>query len=540
MWHLRVRWLGLLLTSIAALGCEGKAALPLPKGPYLATLSVSGTGSSPPMTLVPQFSPTVYDYYVRCAAGANAVTVSMMAVPGATSRLTQPTPSDSAPQQTFSLDVNENQAIVATASLGTATTEYWVRCLPQDMPELTWTPHPGVGTPSPGYYLTGNWFQPPTGTGGYALVLNSDGVPVWYKRMPTGFGMSDLDTLAPGSLSYFPMDNLGLGAFVTQTLSPPTMSTLAPAGDEDVLSNHELRLLPNGNYLVFYDPLKYGVDLTGLTIDGVTLGQDSIIEDCEILEFTSAGTLVSTWRASDHFDTVKDSPFAGLTSPAPDGGTVVDAFHCNSIDIDPANTNLLVSARQMDSIFYIQRSTGVVLWKMGGTTYSKDNASYVAVPNPFFAQHDARLLPGWSQTCTGARGQISLYDDETATNTPARAVLYDVDIGEQDGGALVDGGCGDGGAAEARTTGVATLVWQYQGSEEITLGGSFRISADGSHVIGWGWESGGASALLFTEVDLNGNDLLDVGFADTESAYRVVKIPLTAFDLNVLRSTAGQ
>jgi hypothetical protein len=492
------------------------------------------------MTLVPQFSPTVYDYYVRCAAGTNAVTVSMTAVPGATSRLTQPTSSDSAPQQTLSLNVKENQAIVATASLGTATNEYWVRCLPHDMPELTWTPHPGAGTPSPGYYLTGNWFQPPTGTGGYALVLDSDGVPVWYERMPSPLGVSTVDTLVPGSLSYFPMDNLGLGPFVMQTLSPAKTSTLAPTGDENVLSNHELRLLPNGDYLVFYDPLKYGVDLTGLTIDGVAFGPDSIIEDCDILEFTPAGTLVSTWRASDHFDTVKDSPFAGTTNPAPDGGTVIDAFHCNSIDVDPASGNLLVSARQMDSIFYIERSTGVVLWKMGGTTYSKDNALYVAVANPFFRQHDARLQPGWSETCTGARGQISLFDDETFKNVPARAALYDVVIGDQDGGALVDGGCADGGTLAAGTTGVATLAWQYEGSAQVELAGSFRISPDGSHVIGWGWEIGGASALIFTEVDSNGNDLLDVGFADTESAYRVIKVPLTAFDLNVLRSTAGQ
>jgi hypothetical protein len=39
---------------------------------------------------------------------------------------------------------------------------------------------------------------------------------------------------------------------------------------------------------------------------------------------------------------------------------VLDAFHCNSIHVDPANWNLLVSVRQMDSIFYVERSNGKV------------------------------------------------------------------------------------------------------------------------------------------------------------------------------------
>ncbi len=79
-----------------------------------------------------------------------------------------------------------------------------------------------------------------------------------------------------------------------------------------------------------------------------------------------------------------------------DSGPFVDVFHCNSIDVDPANGNLLVSCRNMVSIFYVERSTGKVLWKMGGKRASLDNATYVLVEDPFFRQHDARLQLGWS------------------------------------------------------------------------------------------------------------------------------------------------
>ncbi len=67
--------------------------------------------------------------------------------------------------------------------------------------------------------------------------------------------------------------------------------------------------------------------------------------------------------------------------------------------------------------------------------------------------------------------------------------------------------------------------------------GSFRISPDGSRVIGWGL--GGTPDLAFTEVDVNGSDLLDFSFPDGNTTYRAIKVPLATYDLGVLRATAG-
>jgi hypothetical protein len=214
-----------------------------------------------------------------------------------------------------------------------------------------------------------------------------------------------------------------------------------------------------------------------------------------------------------------------LTSPliGPGGALVVEPFHCNSIEVDAANGNLMISSRHMDSIFYIEKSSGKVLWKMGGATYSKDDATYVPVADPFYRQHDARFPSGWTSACSGGSGQISLFDDETLKSQPARGVVYDVHV--------ASGDC----PTDAGVSG-ATVAWQYQGTKSITATGSFRISADGSRVIGWG-ESGG---LVFSEVDVSGNDLLDFYFPEGSSSYRAVKVPLTAFDLSVLRSTAGE
>ncbi len=231
-----------------------------------------------------------------------------------------------------------------------------------------------------------------------------------------------------------------------------------------------------------------------------------------------------TWTATDHFDPVKDTTEPILAPPLGDGGQVIDTFHCNSIDVDPANGNLLVSARQMDSVFYIEKSTGMVLWKMGGATASLDDAGYVPVTSPFYGQHDARLQPGWS----ACGGQISLFDDQTYGKQPARGVLYDVVVGAGDGG------------CEAGTAG-ASVAWQYAGKASSGASGSFRISADGSRVICWGLES---ESIVFTEVDDAGNDLLDLvstnsAFIAPMQSYRAIKVPETALDLDAMRATAG-
>jgi hypothetical protein len=271
-----------------------------------------------------------------------------------------------------------------------------------------------------------------------------------------------------------------------------------------------------------------GVDLTGLAVlmPGGKMrvwAGTAVIQECAILEFNSAGSLVWSWRGSEHFD-----PKEVSTIPYYDGKDVV-VFHCNSIDVDPMNGNLLVSAREMASIFYIEYPSGTVLWKMGGPNSSKDNAAYVSVLDAFSGQHDARLLPGWAQTRNGGTGQISMFDDEYGTTgRPARGVLYDVVVGSADGG---PNGGGDGGAL-----GTATVAWQYWGTTESQVMGSFRITSDGSRIICWGE---GGNSFVFSELDAQGRDLLDFSYEDGDVSYRAIKVPLSTFDLGVLRRTAG-
>jgi hypothetical protein len=499
--------------------------------PYLTELSVTG---GPSITLTPSFSSNIYDYYVTCAAGANPLTVAMTASKGATSSLTAPMKSASAASQTNSFSVNEGDAIVAVASAKGASTEYWVRCLPHDFATMTFVKHPEAGTAPPGYYLIGTKYDAQYAS--YAEVLDSNGVPVWYfaDNIPVRNDLQGVDSLIPGTISFYPAL---AQPFTILHLSPAGPATYAgvPSLSLDV---HELRVLPNGHVLVVNVPVTPGVDLTGLTLplpNGTSepLGPNSNIQNCQIMELDATGTPVWQWLATDHLDCVKDTirNQPGENQPvSPNGGPIYDPIHCNSIDVDPANGNLLISARQLNSLFYIEKSTGKILWKMGGSSYTKDGAQYIPVPDAFYEQHDARLQPGWSEDCGG--GQISVFDDETNEPNAMRGVVYNVHLGASDGDAGCKSAKGDAGAAWT-----ADVAWQYQGPSNSSSMGSFRILPDGSRVIGWGAPT---STLAMTEVDIHGNDLLDLSLAQGIVTYRALKVPLSAFDLNVLRQSVGK
>ena len=83
-----------------------------------------------------------------------------------------------------------------------------------------------------------------------------------------------------------------------------------------------------------------------------------------------------------------------------------------------------------------------------------------------------------------------MYDDHTEMAPPgARALILAPDV----------------------DAGTATVEWQHsRGPGTVFAMGSFRVSSDGTAVIGWG----NTPSCGFSEVDVNGNDMLDFTFPD--------------------------
>jgi hypothetical protein len=523
--------------------------------PTLLSLQVTSPADEA-LTLVPDFCPSVFDYYVQCAGNRGDPTENALVVsvePAAGSRVTlaietpggglTPATPDGGSLEAVKLAVDNDQAIVVTATAPPGTgaapsQQYWVRCLSDDFPEMEWATHDAGSARTPGYYLFGTMSLPrgPRGNlaeeAAYAVVLDTNGVPVWYKY-DNDFAAYDVESLAPGDISFsgpWEVDHLG-GAVIH-----PVADGI-DGGGPLTPDEHELRYVAATGHYFGFNSATGPANLTGLSLpdaDGgvVDYGPNSTIYGCYVQEFDVTGHLYWQWSAAAHFDPVKAMVVKG------DGDMAVakvDPFHCNSIDVDPANGNILVSARNMASLIYIDHATGKVLWMMGAAPRDScfDAPAHVAVDDPFTAQHDARLLPGWAETCGGGHGQISVFDDATYTTRPARGVVYDVNIA---------GGCAGGPSTGGSTS--ATRVWQYQntydGGVASNVCGGFRVSPDGSRIIGWGQSVPTPNGLVFTEVDPQGNDLVDLICPDKSSSYRAVKVPLDAFDVGLLRSTAGE
>jgi Arylsulfotransferase (ASST)/Repeat of unknown function (DUF346) len=486
---------GLSLSPVAvdALGPSDQVNVPVGGSP-LANLTTSPN-------LSPAFSQSTHDYALTCGAGANLVTMHLTASPGGSLQVGN----QSGASITFAVTLGESQAAVVKAKDSTQqVVDYWIRCLPHDFPELQINK---PGSPTPGYYLTGTLTSSTDGKSGtYAMILDSNGTPVWYQAAPGG--AINVEPTGNNTTGWAPSLGPGVGAnpngaYVLHhldTLTNQSVKATPPLPTDP----HELLPMGNGHYMLFGTPLKSGVDLSAYPS---LAGANGTIVDCVAEEIDAQGGMVWTWRASDNNHVLTNE----ATRPvlvSYNGQTAADIYHCNSIDLEPGTGNVLMSFRHEDAVYLVNRATSDVTWKLGGNHTHATTAQYMlpAMADQFFAQHDARFQ--------GA--EISLYDDETGHVGPARGIQYTINP----------------------AGGTAVVTWQYGSGASAGATGSFRRYSNGmDNVIGWGFRPGSG----FTEIDGQqpANVLMTMTFPNGEGDYRVVKLDSNALDINLLRATAG-
>jgi Arylsulfotransferase (ASST)/IPT/TIG domain len=525
-------------------------------GSPLSDLTVSA-----PYALTPAFSPTTTDYVLRCNADANPVTMTLSGngtpIAVGTNQQTSPVSGTSV---SVSLSLVPNRAVVVyapdPANPGAPTTQYWIRCLPPDFPAIQ-VNAAGPSTPgwTPGYYFTGNVgssSQTP-----YAMVLDGNGVPVWYQALGAAAGGAiNVQPLPNDTISWTPSLGPGVGAGLNGDaytgFDLDTQSTIAPLPAATPPTDlHELVPLPNGDRLMISTPvvshhlsgLGNGINANTGTVTPASAADNTIV-DCVVQEVTPMNTAAWSWDAADHIGNDEVNTVSGAPNPGPpwildtlNGSPAADIYHCNSASIDedpysPWFGDVLVSMRHLDALFLINPNTGDVIWKLGGTAPSAGDpeedqttpARHIVIKGDdeslFCGQHDARFVP----TPNPAVEDVSLFDDQTDCSGAARGVEYAVDP-----------------VAET-----ATLDYQYKQPQNLPVSamGSFRRMPDanndigsGTSVIGWGISNGFSSG--FTEVDAAGTELADIRFPDGQFLYRAIKVDAAAVNLALLRQTAG-
>ena len=265
------------------------------------------------------------------------------------------------------------------------------------------------------------------------------------------------------------------------------------------IDDHELQTTSAGDrYYLVYDP-KQHVDLTSLGGPA-----DATALEGKIEEISPAGKLLWSWTTDGHVDPSESSAWAHsivtTTISQPDGSQAYDVYHANSVSV--LGNVVLLSLRYTNSIFAIDRTSGAILWKLGGTP-TAESLSVVDdpfAPLPFSGQHDARLLPD---------GTVTVFDDESFVDHSPRAVRYRIDT----------------------TAKTATLL-QSVADPAVTASpccGSARLLADGDWLVSWGGDP------VFGEYRPDGAPVLKIAF-DGLFSYRVVPVAASRLAAAVLRA----
>ncbi len=462
-----------------------------------------------PGPLTPDFTPDGHDYGVICGAGANNWNVTAAAVPGATVAI-------AGANGEGDVTLNENDAVVVTVTLANSQTQqYWVRCLPPDFPVLSAS---RPDDPAPGYYLMGlglNAFSGP-----YAVILDSHGAVVWYRRTTTP--PLNVELLPDGNLAWMNFGGVPFGVdanngFEERSLDGTLVHTWKTSGSPT--DHHDMVALANGDTMMLSYHLRSDADVS--VLGGCSPGATANVLDTWIQEITPDGTVAWEWHSEDpgHIGIAETpSTSCGLNVMSTWGTpsvTALDIQHANSLDVDPTTGDVIVSFRNLSAVMRIRKTDGAILWKLSGSAPANPAVPHLQVLNDphdgTAFQHDARLLPN---------GHLTAFDNESAVaGATSRAVEYALDT----------------------DAGTATLVWQYPLSRQVTAFGlgSVRRQADGSTVIGWG-----PLQPLVTDLGPSGDVTLEVSQSpatDNQISmnYRTVKAPVGALDLATMRATAG-
>ena len=319
--------------------------------------------------------------------------------------------------------------------------------------------------PSPGKILMGSF----AAAGSYIIIAENNGSIVFAKELSsTGY---DFKRHPDGTFTYFSKSDEKF--YMLDSIFNLIDSFYCGNGYTTDL--HEIVFAPNGNvFLMAYDTKI--IDMSLIVPGG---HPTAAVTGLVIQEIDAERNVVFQWKSWDHFQ-ITDATHLNLTAAN------IDYVHGNAIEVD-TDGHVLISSRHMDEITKINRTTGQIIWRLGG---KNNDFSFINDPIKFSYQHDIRRI---------ANGNVTLYDNGNFHSPSfSRAVEYQLD--------------------EVNKT--ATLVWQYRSNPDIYgfAMGSARRLPNGNTIIGWGYTSP-----TLTEVTPEGNIALQMKLSDGALTYRVTK-----------------
>jgi hypothetical protein len=356
-------------SSTDGAGADGPDADAAP--PPLLSLTVSSGA------LVPAFDPAVTDYSLTSLNALYPIVVTATASDPSAALLVHGGPARSAVPVSFQLQAGEDFGVVVG---GTA---YTVHYVPSDLPVYTVTSTPSAGTED--VLLT------PNAT--YLLIVDRAGSPLYYRSFAPSLVQNFRQfTLPGGDIAYSTLvgaagASWALGAIHLMDARFNDLGDvqLLPAGSHEVLpaEGHDFILLDEDHYVAM-SYVQRTADLSGLD---PSWSSQAIVMNAVVQEVDS-GQVLFEWDSGNVPSLYLDSVFSNSYTSA----AVSDYLHLNSMDIDPVDGNFIFSFRHTSSIVKVDRTTGEILWTLGG----KEDDFDLTTDQVFSFQHYARKQPDGS------------------------------------------------------------------------------------------------------------------------------------------------
>ncbi|MBK6759527.1 MAG: aryl-sulfate sulfotransferase [Ignavibacteria bacterium] len=336
-----------------------------------------------------------------------------------------------------------------------------------------------TGQTSPGYYLIGE------ACSDSFAILDNAGRYMYRAPLET---RSNLSAYKNKWITYFTSE-VGQTMYIRRNIDLEFIDTLR-SSPPYVSDFHEIRIVSDSSYYVL------GREIVILDLSSTVPGgrRDVQVVSAVIEERTFSGNTLFLWRSIEHIPVTDASETIDLTASA------IDYIHINSIAV-ASDGNLLLSCRHLSEVIKVNRATGEIMWRLGGSDSKNNQFTFLNDTKDgyvgFSFQHSA------AET---ADGTLLLFDNgNTKPTAESRAVEYQLD--------------------EVAKT--ATRVWEYKPSPPMYANnmGNVQELENGNVLIGYG---SGSTNVVAHEVDRDG--VVQAQITNNEeanfSAYRVLKCEL--------------
>jgi hypothetical protein len=392
----------LVLAVVPLLSCRSESAVaPAATNDVSTALAIEVSSGQ----LVPAFSPEIHDYELTSFTLLEDVAVTVRGV--AAAKVLDDDVTEDEPHVLPRTPIIQGAKIEVTTLGGGAPQRYTIHLPPADLPAFTTT----ADNPEPGTILLSTFpFLDQTKVP-YLLAVSTAGEVLYYRRLD-GPATDFKRHLLPDGTTRYSYISSGAVHVLDDKLSPVADYQLLDGARHGphAADNHDFRMLSD-THVVLLGTITETVTNVPYELGdptGETLVSASVIQEIQ------DGQVVFEWDSTEHPELYALSTEGNGFKNARTANQPADYAHVNSLVIDPADGNLIVSFRHLDAVLKIARPGGSILWRLGGPgdtfgTSAAQRSSH---------QHFASVLPD---------GRLQMFDNGNAAKA-SRVLTFGLDV----------------------------------------------------------------------------------------------------------------